>query len=62
MDDSFPPAVTPMLAAPDRPLVGPAWAWEMKWDGFRGVCRIAGDRLAIDSLDGPGHWLRTTRS
>jgi bifunctional non-homologous end joining protein LigD len=50
MGQTLPAAVEPMLAvAGELPLGRPGWAFEMKWDGFRGLARVAGDQLRIDS-------------
>jgi bifunctional non-homologous end joining protein LigD len=51
----FPPEVAPMLASTAGPgdvtsLAG--WAYEMKWDGVRAVCYIAGRRSKILSRRG----------
>jgi bifunctional non-homologous end joining protein LigD len=52
MEPSLPPPRLPMLATLGRPPVASGWAWEMKWDGLRGICRVAGDRMALDSRNG----------
>jgi bifunctional non-homologous end joining protein LigD len=52
---AFPPEVSPMLASPADPddLTSSAgWAYEMKWDGVRAVCYVAGGRSKILSRRG----------
>lgn len=52
MAQPLPDAIAPMLATPGTPPTGAGWAWEVKWDGFRGIARIADDRMVIDSRSG----------
>lgn len=36
---SLPTFIAPMLARPGEPFDDPGWVFEVKWDGFRAVCR-----------------------
>jgi bifunctional non-homologous end joining protein LigD len=48
-----PPDVRPMLATPTPTLpTGPGWAWELKWDGVRGLATIAGGRVRLANRSG----------
>lgn len=43
------PLPEPMLATLGTPPVGPGWAVEYKWDGFRGRCQISGSSVKVFS-------------
>ena len=46
---------SPMLATPGTPLAlddGHEWAFEMKWDGMRAVCAVAGGRVRLVTRNG----------
>lgn len=48
------PLPAPMLAVPDDHLPddGDRWAYEMKWDGYRAIVEVAGDRRRVVSRRG----------
>ncbi|MGI9101614.1 MAG: DNA ligase D [Terriglobales bacterium] len=49
----MPDRIEPMLATLDRTLPeGGEWAYEIKWDGFRGLCLLSGGKLRILSRKG----------
>src|SRR5580692_11627584 len=49
----MPKSLAPMLASLDtRPPSGPAWLYEVKWDGVRALCFIADNELRILSRSG----------
>ena len=52
--EPLPSNITPMLATlVDAPFDDPAWAFEIKWDGFRAICTIdAVGSVAVTSRNG----------
>ncbi|MFE0752174.1 non-homologous end-joining DNA ligase [Gordonia sp. NPDC058843] len=36
-----------MLATPGAPPAGPGWSWEAKWDGQRGIARVADGEVVV---------------
>jgi bifunctional non-homologous end joining protein LigD len=49
----MPDRIEPMLATLDRTLPeGSEWAYEIKWDGFRGLCFFSAGKLRIVSRNG----------
>jgi bifunctional non-homologous end joining protein LigD len=52
--EPIPHDVSPMLATlVDAPFDDPGWLFEVKWDGFRAICSIAGDgTVSLTSRNG----------
>jgi len=49
----MPDAIAPMKAVlRDTPPTGPDWVFEIKWDGVRALCLVAGEQLTILSRNG----------
>lgn len=53
-DLPLPAPVAPMLATLGPPPTGDGWGWEFKWDGYRALAAVAGERLALWSRSGRG--------
>ena len=50
---AMPDRVEPMLATLAGTVPeGSEWSYEIKWDGFRGLCYLAGGKLRIESRNG----------
>jgi len=50
---ALPERIAPQLATlVDRPPPGPGWAYEIKYDGYRILCRLDGDRVRLVSRNG----------
>src|SRR4051812_29179769 len=50
---SDPPIYAPMLAATSQTVPhGDEWRFEVKWDGFRAIARVAGDDVRLWSRNG----------
>ena len=46
----FPDRIEPMLATPvDAPFDDPRWLFEVKWDGYRSLCYVEGERIRFFS-------------
>lgn len=51
--EPLPESIAPMLATPGSlPRDDEAWAFEMKWDGIRAICRVDGGRTRFTSRNG----------
>ena len=50
--EPLPDHLLPMLATPGTLPPDDGWAFEMKWDGVRGLVRVDGGRIRITSRDG----------
>jgi len=51
--DPLPRITSPMLATlVDLPFDDPQWLFEIKWDGYRAICTIAGDSFSLLSRNG----------
>lgn len=51
--DSLPDMIRPQLATlVDRPPVGPGWSYEIKFDGYRMLCRIGNGSVTLFTRNG----------
>src|SRR5436190_20256435 len=44
---SLPTFIEPMLAKPGEPFDSDEFLFEIKWDGFRAICYVAGGRYRL---------------
>src|SRR5690606_23097277 len=50
-----PTELSPQLATlVDRPPTGPGWSYEVKYDGYRILCRLEGKTVKLVSRNGNG--------
>jgi bifunctional non-homologous end joining protein LigD len=50
--EPLPQGLRPMLARPGPLPHGPAWSYEIKWDGFRALAYVEGGRVHLESRNG----------